>query len=306
VNKIAKEEQALLSRYIQSICGVSLDESKGYLLETRLGTLLPQLGFGSFQELYFKAKTDPTKSIERKIIEAITTGETMFFRDGAPFELLRHKILPDIIDRKTARIPKGGAIALRIWSAACSSGQEVYSIAMVLRELLGSSSKHNLRVLGTDISDAAVTRASRGIFQKIEIERGLPKETLEKHFTCQGDTWQVRDELRALASFRRLNLLEDFTFLGKFDVVFCRNVAIYFEEKDKVRLFEGIAKVLEPGGALIIGSTESLLNVCSRFESRRYLRSVFYHLGDAVGAPAPIPAPAAPRPALKVPVLATA
>jgi chemotaxis protein methyltransferase CheR len=291
---VTREELDLLSRYIHAICGVTLDASKGYLVESRLGGLLGPAGCSSYRDLHMKAKADPTKVLERKIIEAITTNETLFFRDAAPFELLRHKVLPDLLDRRPAAPGKKPG-PIRIWSAACSTGQEVYSIAIVLKELLGDPFRYDLKVLGTDISDAVVAKASRGTYEKLEIERGLAPEVLRKHFVPAGGGWKVADEIRAMVSFRRLNLLEDFAFLGKFDVVFCRNVAIYFQEKDRTRLFDGIARTLEPDGSLIIGSTESLLGICSRFESKRYLRSVFYRPlpAGAVAAPAVVPLPTA-------------
>jgi chemotaxis protein methyltransferase CheR len=295
VNRITLEEIALLSRHIQSLSGISLDASKAYLFEARLAGLATDHGCSTYSDLYLRARSD--KALERKMVDAMTTNETSFFRDAAPFELLRNKILPDIVDRRSKRAGKG-PIPLRIWSAACSYGQEVYSIATILRELLPDPKKYQPWVLGTDICDAAIARSSRGYYEKLEIERGLPRPTLEKHFVPSGEGWKIKEEIRALVAFRRLNLMEDFSSLGRFDVVFCRNVAIYFDERDRARLFERIAKVLEPDGALVIGATESLLGICPLFESRRYLRSVFYERASAAPAgAAPIAAPFV-RPAL--------
>ena len=267
----------LLAQYIYAITGIALDESKMYLIENRLGSLLTEAGCNNFSELYYKAKSDPAKVWQRRIVDAITTGETLFFRDTAPFEMLQHKILPDLIDRRV-KAARGGPVTLRIWSAACSSGQEIYSIAMVLKELLGDFNKYSIRLLGTDISDKAIAAASRGHFSKIEIGRGLPPDKLNKYFEAVNGDWKIRDELRALASFRKINLMEDLSPLGKFDIVFCRNVAIYFNEPDKIRLFQRISRILEPDGSLIIGSTESLTTLCPSLESKRHLRSVYYQL----------------------------
>jgi chemotaxis protein methyltransferase CheR len=211
-------------------------------------------------------------------VDAVTTGETSFFRDSAPFDLLQHKLLPELIDRRAKTSAAGTPLPLRIWSAACSTGQEVYTIAIVLKELLGDVSRYNIRLLGTDVSDQAIARASYGVFKRIEVERGLVPGRISRFFTPLKDGWKVSDELRAMVSFRTLNLMDDFSPLGRFDIIFCRNVAIYFTEADKARLFNRIGNSMLPDGALIIGSTESLAGLCPQFEAVRYLRSVYYRL----------------------------
>jgi chemotaxis protein methyltransferase CheR len=242
-------------------------------LETRLDGLLRETAAANFSELFYKARTDTSSTIRRKIIEAITTNETSFFRDSSPFELLRHKLFPELIDRRGAA---GARIPIRIWSAACSTGQEAYSTAIVLKELLGDLTRFDIRILGTDISNKVVAQASYGEYSRHDLERGLPPETLARHFMVSGDRWKVRDEIRAMATFRTMNLLEPFSFPSQFDIIFCRNVAIYFSEADKTRLFRNLARYLAKDGALIIGSTESISGLCPELESKRYLRSVFY------------------------------
>ena len=274
--KIKPDEIGLLSKYIYGISGISIDNSKAYLLETRFSKILEEEGCSSYTDLYHKAKNDPRKRLEHKIIDAITTNETLFFRDGGPFELMRHKILPELIDARASKAV--GNTNLRIWSAAASTGQELYSIAIVLRELLGSASGYNLKLLGTDISDAAIAQASYGTYNKFEIERGMERSKLTKYFTSAGSNWKIKDELRAMATFRKLNLMAPFTALGKWDIIFCRNVAIYFTLADRKKLFNRLADVLEPDGYLIIGSTESLTGVCPRFIPKRHLKSIFYQL----------------------------
>lgn len=276
--KITAEEFKVFSQYIHTICGISLDSSKTYLIENRLADLMRETGCNTFSEFYYKAKADYTNALPRKVIDAITTGETLFFRDASPFDLLKFKILPEVVDRRTKSTRPGALIPLRIWSAACSTGQEVYSIAITLREMLGDLARYNIRLIGTDISNQAIANASRGIYNRIEIERGLPPDKMERYFTRQDSAWKIRDEVRGMATFRGLNLMEDFSSLGKFDIIFCRNVAIYFSETDKVSLFGRIARALEPDGALIIGSTESITGLCPQFEPKRYLRSVYYQL----------------------------
>ena len=274
---ISLEELRAFAQYVHKLTGISLDDSKGYLLESRLGGMLTETGAGTFGELLFKIKGDMTRRLERKLIDQITTGETLFFRDQAPFELLAHKILPDLIDRRSAAQRFPGPIPIRIWSAACSNGQEVYSIAMILKELLGSSDRYQVRLLGTDISDQAVATASRGVYNRVEIERGLPADKLRRYFTPEPDgARKVKDELRAMAPFRTFNLLGDYGALGRFDLVLCRNVAIYFTETDRTDVFNRLGKAMEPDGYLLIGATESLSGLCPQYVSHRHLRSVFY------------------------------
>lgn len=270
---ITSQELNIWSRYIHEICGVFLDGSKGYLIETRLGSLLRETGSGNWSELLYKAKGS-TDHLRSKIISAITTNETSFFRDTSPFELLRHKLFPELIDRRN----KAGLkpVPIRILSAACSTGQEVYSTAIVLKELLGSFSGYDIRILGLDISDAAVAQASYAHFSRMELDRGLAADKLARHFEPVGERWKVKDELRAMVTFRKANLLEPLGAPALFDIIFCRNVAIYFTEPDRIRLFRNLGLALARDGALIIGATESITGLCPEFEPQRYLRSVFY------------------------------
>lgn len=276
--KVATDDIKEISKYILHISGIDLKESKAYLIETRLGDLMKEYKCSSYRELCSKAKTDSNKAIENKIIDAISTNETLFFRDIKPFEVLQHKILPDLIDRRTERSSGLLPIPIRIWSAACSTGQEVYSIAMVLKELLLDLKKYNVKLLGTDISDSAIGQASYGTYNKFEIERGLSKEKLQKYFIPNGGNWKINDEIRAMVSFAKQNILKPFAGLGKLDIIFCRNVGIYFNLENRKKLFENIASILAPDGYLIIGSTESLTGICSLFEPKRYLRTIYYQL----------------------------
>ncbi|MFH0781302.1 MAG: protein-glutamate O-methyltransferase CheR [Pseudomonadota bacterium] len=272
--KISPAELKLVAQYIQDISGIYLDHSKSYLFETRLSSIAESHGCKSYQELQAKAKSDPTKAIEKSIIDAITTNETLFFRDKGPFELMQHKILPEVIDARSSK--SSLKTQIRIWSAAASTGQELYSIAIVIKELLRDTSGYAFTLLGTDISDAAIAQASYGKYNRFEIERGLEKKYLQKFFTLFGDSWKIKDEIRAMVNFRKLNLMQPFTALGKFDIIFCRNVAIYFTLDDRKKLFNKLADTLVDDGYLVIGSTESLTGVCPRFIPKRHLRSIFY------------------------------
>ena len=275
--KITPAEFDILSKYIMEISGIALSKGKEYLIETRLNPLMEQLSCTSYSELHRKAKYDPKKEIEKKIIDAISTNETYFFRDKSPFTLIQHKIIPDLIDRRS----KNRTIlkpAIRLWSAANSTGQEIYSIAMALDEIGITPQKYQIKLLGTDISDAAIAQASYGRYNKFEVARGLDVKRLNKYFIQDGDYWRIKDEIRAMVQFRKMNLMKPFVGLGKFDIILCRNVMIYFTEEDRRKIYTNIAKVLEPDGYLIIGSTESLANNSDLFVSKRYLNSVFYQL----------------------------
>ncbi len=269
---LTRDELTAWIRYIHEICGVSLDSFQCYLIETRLGPLLRETGSGNWSELLFKTKAGG--GLRAKVINAITTNETSFFRDASPFELLQHKLFPELIDRRK----KAGLkpVPIRILSAACSTGQEVYSTSIVLKELLGSFSGYDIRILGLDISDAAIAQAGYAHFSRLDIDRGLTADKLARHFEPVGERWKVKDELRALATFRNVNLLEPLAVPASFDIIFCRNVAIYFTEPDKIRLFRNLGLTLAHDGAMIIGSTESITGLCPEFEPQRYQRTVFY------------------------------
>ncbi|MEW6708192.1 MAG: protein-glutamate O-methyltransferase CheR [Candidatus Riflebacteria bacterium] len=273
---ITPDEVKVWSQLIYQVCGIVLDAGKGYLIESRLASLLKETGSETFSELFYKVRSDNSRRLQRMVVDAMTTNETSFFRDSSPFELLQHKLLPELIDRRRKSLPPGASVPLRIWSAACSTGQEVYSIGIVIRELIGNLPGFAPQILGTDISDQAIKRASYGVYSQMEMERGLNPAFLQKWFTREGEKFKIRDEIRAMASFSSINLIDPFAFPLPFDIVFCRNVAIYFSEKDKLSLFERISRVIAPDGALIIGSTESITGITAKFMPHRYLRAVFY------------------------------
>ncbi len=271
---ITPQEFTAWSQYIYEICGIHLDSSKGYLIETRLRALMRATEAKSFTELLSQTRRDSSRVLRRQVIEAMTTNETSFFRDTAPFELLRHKLIPELIDRRKSSSFRSTPI--RIWSSACSTGQEVYSTAFVLKDVLSDLHNYDVRILGTDISDKVVAQASYGYFSQLELGRGLTPDKISRYFVAEGERWKVRDEIRAMANFKTMNLLEPFSFPVPFDIIFCRNVAIYFTEKDKIRLFRSLGRFLAKDGVLIIGSTESISGLCPEFISHRYHRSVFY------------------------------
>ena len=274
---ISTEELRLFINYIYQLCGVCLDESKGYLLESRLSPLIDELNCTSYRDLYNKAHSEAGQSIANKIIDVVSTHETFFFRDRSCFDLLAYKLVPDYYNRvqpdATGRFP-----ALRIWSAACSTGQEVYSIAIILSELLGDMNRHPIYILGTDISEAAVRQASAGQYNQVEIDRGLSPEQISKYFVHDGRFWRIKDELRSLATFKTLNLLQAFVPMSTFDIVLCRNVAIYFSSEDRRKLFDRLADSLSPHGVLLLGATESLSGVSQRYKPRNHHNTTYYEV----------------------------
>ncbi len=276
MKKISTGELKIFIPYVNKLTGIVLDHSKAYLIESRLGPLLDTLGCDTYSQLYTKARGDLSKRIEKSIIDAITTNETYFFRDKTPFELLKFKIIPDHIDsQKSSGILRP---SLRIWSAACSTGQEVYSIAMVLREIIPDIARWQISIRGTDISDAAVQQASVGRYSKVEVERGMTQSQIQKYFIQDGKQWKVKDLLRAMVQFQKGNLLQPLLGLPKFDIILARNVAIYFSMDDRRIMYSQLANQLQPGGMLIIGASESLMGVSDQFQRMNYLNSTYYTL----------------------------
>jgi chemotaxis protein methyltransferase CheR len=274
--KVTPEEFKNFSKYILDISGIALIAGKEYLLETRLNPLLNKYGCSSYSQLQQIAKNDFKKTVENEIIDAISTNETYFFRDKAPFELLKNKILPDLIDKRSQKNPSSKP-TIRLWSAANSTGQEIYSIAMTLIEMGVRPDRYNIKLFGTDISDAAIAKASYGLYNKFEVARGLDINRLNIFFDKQNDdNYKIKDQVRVMAQFKKMNLMKAFIGIGKFDIILCRNVMIYFTSQDRKKIYQNIAKALEPDGYLLIGSTESLVNDTDIFLSQKYLNSIFY------------------------------
>jgi chemotaxis protein methyltransferase CheR len=262
------------SGYIHQLTGIHLDATKAYLIETRLNRLYTETGARNWADLLAMVRRDSTQRLRHAVISGITTNETSFFRDSSPFDLLRHKLIPELIDRRQREAHR--YIPIRVLSAACSTGQEAYSIAMILKELLGSFAGYQILIQGIDISDVAIQKASSGYFTQLEIDRGLPVSSFTSYFTKSGSGWKIADELRSITTFQRRNLLEPFAGLQPFDIILCRNVAIYFQETDRRRLFSNLGTLMAPQASLIIGSTESITSLCPEYEQHRHLRAAYY------------------------------
>ena len=271
--RVTESEMLQIAELVEDLCGIVLDQTKGYLVENRLGDMLSRTGCGDYSELVERVRAGEDDWLRSSVINSITTQETLFFRDQSPFDALRHKVLPEIFDSKERA---SGPSRLRVWCAACSTGQEPYSVAMVLQELLGNFTGWDLEILGTDISDTALMQASAGVFGDLEVRRGLSTDELNRNFIRDGDSWKVKPHLREIVRFERRNLLDSFATLGEFDIIFCRNVAIYFRPEARRDLYRRLVTKLEPGGHLFTSSSESLRDVDPCFRPELHCRSVFY------------------------------
>jgi len=273
--RVTAAEIPHVATYVDEVAGIVLDSSKSYLVESRLGPVAEREGFTSYSALVRAARADVSGRLKRLVVDAITTNETYFFRDERPFQLLAHKLIPDLLERQMQG-RRYGLPKLDIWCAGCASGQEVYSIAMVLKEMLGRLDRYRIRILGTDISDAILTVASRAIYTRYELTRGVSASRRQRFFTPEGELFKITDELRSLATYRNLNLMRSFRHVGTYDLIFCRNVAIYFSIANRRTLYAGLANQLRPNGGLLVGSTESLIGVTDRFVRQSYRGAVYY------------------------------
>lgn len=268
--QVTNEEFQGLAGFIRDTTGIVLVPGKMYLIETRIGPLLKQYNCSSYTELIHQARNGGLNTVGAAIIDAITTHETSFFRDRKPFDLIKTKLVPDFLAKDAGQ-------QVFIWSAACSTGQEAYSVGIGLKESLSDFSKYRIQILGTDISRAAVDRASLGEFSSFEVSRGLYSHQLKQHFLEREGRYQIHPDIRSITRFKVANLMEVNTF-GPFDIIMCRNVAIYFNLLERKRLFSRLEKMLKPGGVLILGSTETLSGVSETFRRREYQGVAFYRL----------------------------
>lgn len=247
-----------LQQEIHRQSGIVLDEDKHYLFESRLMPVARAAGLLTLDDLCNRLRAKMPPGLSQQVMEALTTNETLFFRDMAPFEALKTRLLPDLMGSLPARQK------LNIWSAAASSGQEAYSIAMLLRELAFTG--RETYILGTDISEQILDCARAAKYVQFEVNRGLPAAYLVKYFIREGIDWRLKDEIRSMVEFRRFDLRQSVAELGRFQIIFCRNVLIYFDLETKNKILQQLMLALEPGGYLFLGGAESLLQVQDKFE----------------------------------------
>jgi len=255
-----------------------------YLIESRLLPLSRKSGLAGIGELVQKMKGG-SADITTQVVEAMTTNETFFFRDKVPFDHFRDSIMPEILQARTSRK------TLRIWCAAGSTGQEPYSLAMCLKEMGAALSGWRVEILATDLSQEVLEKSRAGIYSQFEVQRGLPIQMLVKYFKQTGELWQINADIRAMVQHRQLNLLHDFSQLGVFDVIFCRNVLIYFDQDTKINIFSRLAKTTEPDGFLVLGAAETVVGLTDVFKPYPERRGLYRPSGaravSATGAVAP-------------------
>ena len=248
-----------LRKLLKERSGLTLSADKQYLVESRLLPVARKVGVNGLSGLVQKLKEPGAESLTTEVVEAMTTNESFFFRDKIPFDLFRNEIMPALLAARAAQR------SIRIWCAAASTGQEPYSLAMCLEEMAGKVAGWRIEILGTDLSTEVLEKAKTGIYSQFEVQRGLPIQLLVKYFSQVGETWQVSPELRAMVQYKPLNLLHSFSHLGTFDVVFCRNVLIYFDQQTKVEVLDRMARSLQPDGFLLLGAAETVVGLTDTF-----------------------------------------
>ncbi len=257
-----------VSQLLRKRAGIVLTGDKMYLLESRLAPLARKEGLPSIDDLIHVVRSRREERLINQLVDVMTTNETYFYRDRTPFDHLKEAIFPVL-----GQARKGNRI--RIWCAACSTGQEPYSIAMMLDQNPQLTAGVPVEIVATDISDRCLDRAKQGLFTQFEVQRGLPIQMLMHYFTQQDDHWRISERMRQMVTFKKINLMEPNFSLGNFDVVFCRNVLIYFDGPTKATVLNRIAQCVNPGGFLMLGAAESLVGVTQSFEPAQDRRGLY-------------------------------
>ncbi len=272
------DEFNYIAALLKDRSGLIVTQDKTYLFDTRLMPVARAHKLASIEQVIAAMRSPGSGALIDAVVDAMTTNETSFFRDRHPFDAMKKSILPGLIERRAAQRH------LRIWSAACSTGQEAYSLSIMLRDEFPLLSGWRIEIVGTDISPSVVGRAKDGTYSNFEVQRGLPIQLLVKHFDQVGEQWRIKPELRRMVDFRLFNLLGDLAPLGQFDVIFCRNVLIYFDLATKSRVLEAMHQRLLRDGALILGGAESVFGVCNKFTDIAGLRGVYSPVAPGVNA----------------------
>jgi chemotaxis protein methyltransferase CheR len=270
------QDYEYLRRLLKARSGLMLSAEKHYLVESRLLPVARKAGLFNLTGLVARLKKPDAEPLTVEVVEAMTTNESFFFRDKLPFEHFRDTVLPALLAARSA------SRRIRIWCAAASTGQEPYSLAISLKEMGKALRGWRVEIVATDLSTEVLDKARSGIYSQFEVQRGLPVLMLIKYFSQRGETWQIAPEIRGMVKFMPLNLLQDFSQLGKFDVVFCRNVLIYFDEATKIDVLDRIADVTEPDGFLVLGGAETVVGLTGRFKPVAERRGLY-------GPPRPAP-----------------
>lgn len=258
-----------LSGLLRQRSGLVLSPDKVYLLESRLLPIARDNGIDTLEALVMKMRATRDEALISAVVEAMTTNESFFFRDTKPFSIFRENTLPALLQARASRR------RIRIWCAAASTGQEPYSLAMILKEMEAELAGWRIEILGTDLSTDVLAKAKAGFYSQFEVQRGLPIQYLMKYFTQVNDMWQVNPEIRSMVQYKVYNLLDNFAPLGTFDVIFCRNVLIYFDQPTKAEVLDRMAKILPADGSLFLGGAETVLGVTTKFAPMQGLRGVY-------------------------------
>ena len=272
------EDFRFISQMIRQRSGLVLNQDKVYLLESRLMPVARKRGMKGLEELISVLRTEREEELARDVTEAMTNNESFFFRDIKPFDLLRNVVLPELLKNRAAKK------SFRIWCAASSSGQEPYTLAMVLKEEAAKLAGWRYEIVATDISTEMLNKAKAGLYSQFEVQRGLPVQLLMKYFKKQGDLWQIDAALRGMVQYKEFNLLNSPNVLGQFDVVFCRNVLIYFDQATKGVVLGRIAGLIPKDGVLFLGGAETVLGISDRFQPMAGQRGIYCLATDAPAA----------------------
>ncbi|MBI3436505.1 MAG: protein-glutamate O-methyltransferase CheR [Proteobacteria bacterium] len=287
---MTSNEYDYLRKLLKDRSGLVLSADKQYLVESRLLPIARRLGLTKLSELVPKLKVPGAEPLIVEVVEAMTTNESFFFRDKVPFDHFRETVVPALL---AARAQER---RIRIWCAAASTGQEPYSIAMCVKEMAAKLAGWRIEIIGTDLSVEVLEKAKAGVYSQFEVQRGLPINMLVKYFVQSGETWQIAPELRAMVQYRPLNLLVDFAHLGNFDVIFCRNVLIYFDQPTKIDVLVRLARITPADGFLMLGAAETVVGLTDTFRPVPERRGLCVPTkGDAKAAPAKPKAPESPR-----------
>ncbi len=268
----------VLSGLIRKHSGLVLTRDKAYLLESRLLPVARKWSLKTLADLATAVRGQADTGMVRDVVEAMTTNESFFFRDVKPFDQFKSFVLPHLLRARAA------TRSIRIWSAACSSGQEPYSLAMILSEQRAQLAGWRIEILATDLSTEILDKAQAGLYSQFEVQRGLPIQLLVKYFKQQGERWQIDPAIRAMVSFRQLNLLDEMTAFGRFDVIFCRNVLIYFDQPTKTMVLDRLSRQMAPDGHLYLGGAETVLGISDKLQPVPENRGV-YGLATTAAAP---------------------
>ena len=264
-----RDDFDMICRLLRQRSGLVLSPDKAYLMESRLLPVARKWKLAGFEDLVKSIRTKPDEALVRDVVEAMTTNESFFFRDIKPFDQFKELVLPAMLKNRA------GQRRLRIWSAACSSGQEPYSLAMILSEMAAQLAGWTIEIIATDLSSEILARAKEGVYSQFEVQRGLPVTLLVKYFTQSGDRWQINPKIRSMVDYREFNLLADPGPLGRFDVVFCRNVLIYFDQETKAKVLDRLANLMPEDGFLFLGGAETVLGLTERFKLINGQRGVY-------------------------------